>query len=108
MNTIFKNVDTMDKLSTAKLFFNLVYQDNYFLEVIDHLVNRQGFVFNDVGCVFPDTNSYYEEDHFSGVYFFIGVQELTVSDNEFEKLLHDACKKYNEIHSNYNFSRSIL
>lgn len=103
MNALFNNIDALDKFSTAKLFFNLVYQDNCFLEVVDHLVNGRGFVLNDIGCVFPNVDSYYEEDRFSGVYFFIGEQELTISDNEFEKLLHDACKKYNEIHPEHNF-----
>ncbi|VEG12513.1 ribonuclease toxin immunity protein CdiI [Moraxella cuniculi] len=103
MNTIFNNIDVLDKFSTAKLFFNLVYQDNYFLTVIDYLIDRHGFVSDDIGCVFPDPDSYYEEDHFDGVRFFIGGQELTVSDDEFKNLLYEACEKYNKIHPNYNF-----
>lgn len=103
MNTIFKKIDILDKFSIAKLFFNLVYQDNYFLDVINHLTNRRGFVFNDIGCIFPDIDSYYEEDHFNGVCFFIGEQELIVSDNEFKNLLRDACEKYNEIHPECSF-----
>lgn len=103
MSKIFNNIDIFDKFLTAKLFFNLVYQDNYFLDVINHLIHRRGFVFNDIGCVFPDGDSYYEEDRFNGVLFFIGDKELIVSDNEFQSLLYDACEKYNEIHPEYNF-----
>lgn len=103
MNTIFNKIDVLDEFSVAKLFFNLAYQDNYFLEVVNHLINRQGFVFNDIGCIFPDADSYYEEDHFNGVCFFIGEEKLIVSDDEFKNLLYDVCEKYNVIHPNYNF-----
>ncbi|WP_143821347.1 ribonuclease toxin immunity protein CdiI [Moraxella pluranimalium] len=98
----------MPKFSTAKLFFNLVYQDNYFLEVVDCLMNRHGFVFNDIGCIFPDTESHYEEDHFSGVCFFIGKEKLIVSDDEFKNLLYDACEKYKEIYPEYKLCSSVL
>lgn len=69
MKEIF-SIDYNDNLRVAKIFFNLIYEDGYFLDVVCTISKKHGFVINDIGCMFPDLNSYYDEDHFEGVEFF--------------------------------------
>lgn len=98
MATIFNFVHFNDNLNIAKTFFNLIHEDGYFLDVVCTISKKHGFVINDIGCMFPDLNSYYDEDHFEGVEFFLGDQTLIVEEAVFFQLLKSACNNYIHIH----------
>lgn len=84
-------------------YFNIMYSDNYFLDVVDSIIKGFGFNTDGAYCNFPDMNSYDESEHFEGVEFAIGyppTEEDTVIVSE-ETCFHYvrlACKKYLKLH----------
>ena len=82
-----------------KRFFDDMYDDGRFIEVVSYLSRRWGYVNDDVACHFPDMNSYFEEEHFEGVQFILCLPtpdpyEVIVSDEEFAVWLRMACDRY--------------
>jgi hypothetical protein len=83
-------------------YFNWMYDYGYFLDVVEALTKRWGFATDDFSCDFPDTDSYYEEDHFDGVKFVFGAafdpEVVIVSEDECFQRLSEACDSYLRLH----------
>lgn len=84
-------------------YFDRMYDDGRFIEALEHIVNQCGFSTDGAYCSFPDTSSYFEEDHFDGVRFSSGYlleEDVTVvvSDEKFREFLSVACDKYLKRH----------
>lgn len=95
--------DRSDPKWIAKRYFDEIYESGDFIEVVTLLAKRWGCITDDVGCRFPDMESYFQEDHFEGVWFAFALplpefNEIIVSDVEFAVLLDEACSRYLALH----------
>lgn len=84
-------------------YFDWIYDSGYFVEMVSHVAKKWGFTTDDVGCRFPDMDSYFEEDHFEGVELIAAMgapdpDEVIVSEEVFWGYLRDACSKYVDRH----------
>lgn len=84
-------------------YFDRMYEDGRFLEVIEHIIKKIGFSTDGAYCNFPDMNSYYEEEHFEGVEFAVGYppeedDTVIVSEKTFFEYVRLACEKYLQLH----------
>lgn len=89
--------------SIIKNYFDLMYNDGYFLNAIENIIQKESFIQDGVYCNFPDMNSYYEEEHFEGVQFAIGYppteeDTVTVSEKTCYHYVRLACEKYLHLH----------
>ncbi|CNE79069.1 ribonuclease toxin immunity protein CdiI [Yersinia frederiksenii] len=95
--------DKSDSHWIIKGYFDILYGDGYFLEVIDNIVKKIGFCCDGAYCNFPDMNSYYEEEHFEGVEFAWGYppeedDTIIVSEEACFSYVRLACEKYLQLH----------
>ncbi|MBK5073445.1 ribonuclease toxin immunity protein CdiI [Budviciaceae bacterium CWB-B4] len=84
-------------------YFDRMYSDNRFLDVIENIIKKHGFNTDGAYCNFPDMDSYYEEEHFEGVEFAIGYppeedEIVIVSEEVCFKYVRLACEKYLQLH----------
>ncbi|WP_219999779.1 ribonuclease toxin immunity protein CdiI [Gilliamella apicola] len=49
-----------------------LYNDGYFLIIVESIINSESFMLDGVYCNFPDMNCYDESELFEGVEFAIG------------------------------------
>ena len=52
-----------------------------FEELAEAMLEKKGIVYDYIGCLFPDENSY-EEEKFDGVIFLCGEEETLLSEQE--------------------------
>jgi len=96
---LFQNVDCrIDRDYNAKSFLNSMYEQGYFLECIEGIVNRENIVVNDQFCLFPDFDSDEPSSHFEGVNFRLFNDELIISEAACSALVDQACAKYVQLH----------
>lgn len=104
MKTLFEQIGDLpreERIITT--YFDLMYEDGYFLKAIGYLVERTSFHVDGAYCNFPDMNSCYEEEHFDGVEFAYGYppeedDTITVSEEVCFNYVRLACKKYLQLH----------
>jgi len=96
---LFQNVDCrFDREYNAKSFLNSMYEQGYFIECIEGIVNRENIVVNDQYCLFPDFDSDEPSSHFEGVNFRLFDDELIISEAACSALIDQACAKYVQLH----------
>ncbi|WP_325169041.1 ribonuclease toxin immunity protein CdiI [Pantoea agglomerans] len=117
-NTISSNQDEFSKLNEflfelpydyskndwiVKSYFNRMYNDRKFMEVIECLANGYGYNTDGSYCNFPDMESYDESEHFEGVEFSSGyppseADTFIVSEETCYQYTRLACEKYLKLH----------
>ncbi|GKX64737.1 hypothetical protein SOASR032_33060 [Pragia fontium] len=93
----------LDPYSIIKNYFDLMYNDGRFLNAIENIIQKESFVSDGVYCIFPDMNSYDENEHFDGVEFAIGYppteeDTIIVSEETCYHYVKQACEKYLKLH----------
>ncbi|MEK9498499.1 ribonuclease toxin immunity protein CdiI [Photorhabdus sp. P32] len=84
-----------------KSYFDLMYNDERFLDAVENIVQKESFMLDGVYCFFPDMNS--EDEYFEGVQFVVGYpptdeDTITVSEEICYHYVRLACEKYLEFH----------
>nr|WP_314424690.1 ribonuclease toxin immunity protein CdiI [uncultured Erwinia sp.] len=87
-------------------YFNIMFSDKDFLDVIEYLVKKIGFNTDGAYCNFPDMESYDESEHFEGVEFAVGyppseADTVIVSEESCYQYVRLACKRYLLLHPEY-------
>lgn len=101
---LFNKFNRNDYLAVVKHIFNTFGRSYNFLSIVDSLLKKQGTVINDEGCSFPedlDEDELYNDYGgipFEGVNCWSFDNEVTVSEEEFFKVLKMACERYIELH----------
>lgn len=92
--------DKSDPYWVIKGYFDIIYDDDDFIEVAGYIVKRWGFGTDGAHCCFPD-----EYDDFEGVYFDWGFGDnfepystVTVSEEVCFDHLRKACEIYTRLH----------
>lgn len=94
---LFKNVDCKnDPQWVVKEFFNSIYQRDNFLWVLPLIVENKGCGVNEDYCFFPDMNDPDPFYHVTGVTFGTMDNEVTISDDQCNTYLMEACDRYLE------------
>ncbi|MBS9443882.1 ribonuclease toxin immunity protein CdiI [Photorhabdus heterorhabditis] len=84
-----------------KSYFDLMYNDERFLDAVENIVQKESFMLDGVYCFFPDANS--EDEYFEGVQFAVGYpptdeDTITVSEETCYHYVRLAGEKYLELH----------
>ncbi len=96
---LFQNVDyRIDREYNAKSFLNSMYEQGYFVECIEGIVQRESIVVNEQYCLFPDFDSDDPSMHFEGVNFMLFDNKLIISEAACSALVDQACAKYVQLH----------
>ena len=95
--------DESDPTWVAKCYFDIIYNDGFFLKAIGYIIEKNSFFVDGAYCNFPDINSYFEEEHFEGVEFAFGYpptekDTILVSEEICFKYVRLACEKYLQLH----------
>ncbi|CNE60293.1 ribonuclease toxin immunity protein CdiI [Yersinia bercovieri] len=96
---IFKKIDYgNDKYSVIKDFFNSLNLSNDLVYGVKNIVNRNGFVINEIYCHFPDLDDPDPECHFEGIMFGVWDSEIIVPESVGFEYVRLACEKYLQLH----------
>ncbi|MFP1761100.1 ribonuclease toxin immunity protein CdiI [Lonsdalea quercina] len=84
-------------------YFNIMFSDKDFLDVIEHIIKNVGFNTDGAYCNFPDMESYDESEHFEGVEFAVGypaseADTVIVSEETCYQYIRLACERYLLLH----------
>ncbi|OCQ54721.1 hypothetical protein Ppb6_00085 [Photorhabdus australis subsp. thailandensis] len=84
-----------------KSYFDLMYNEEHFLDAVENIVQKESFMLDGVYCFFPDVNS--EDEYFEGVQFAVGYpptdeDTITVSEETCYHYVRLAGEKYLELH----------
>jgi len=93
--------DTSDPYWIVKGYFDVMYNNGRFIDAIEHISRKVGFSTDGAYCHFPDMNSYYEENHFTGIMFIYGYldsDEVIVGDETGYYFIKQACELYLKHH----------
>ncbi|AHK18717.1 hypothetical protein BF17_04735 [Yersinia similis] len=97
---LFSQKDVNDGLNLVIVsYFDRMYEDDRFLEVIKYISKKIGFNTDGAYCNFPDMNSYDESEHFEGVEFAVGypyseADIVIVNEETCFKYVRLSCEKY--------------
>lgn len=96
-------MDPTDSYGVIKNYFDLMYNDDLFLDAVENIIQKKSFMSDGVYCYFPDMDSYEEDEHFEGVQFAIGypppeAELITVSEEVCYSFVRLACEKYLKLH----------
>lgn len=88
---------------TIRSYFDLIYNENRFLDAVESIVNKGSYILDGIYCNFPDMNSYDESEHFEGVEFAVGYPPdeddiVIVSEETCFEYVRLACEKYLQLH----------
>ncbi|MEB6632518.1 ribonuclease toxin immunity protein CdiI [Kluyvera cryocrescens] len=103
-----------DRYLVIKSYFDLMYNDDLFLNAVESIVKKHSFMRDGVYCFFPDMNSYDESEHFEGVEFAVGyppseAETINVSEEICYHYVRQACERYLKIHpENAEMVNSLL
>ena len=94
-------------------YFNAMFSGRNFLDVIEHIVKRQGFNTDGADCNFPDMNSYDESEHFEGVEFAVGyppseADTVIVSEETCYHYVRLACERFLTLHPEHSLKINSL
>lgn len=89
-------------LEILEQFFNSLYSQRKFVSAVPDLAKRNGWMYNDDYCIFPDLHDPDPEAHFDGVKIGLGSDELIVSDAVFFEFFNEACRRFLEKHPEFN------
>ena len=96
---IFNKIDCdNDKYWVIKSFFNSLNLSEKLLDGVSNIINRTGFVINEMYCHFPDLNNYDPEWHFEGIMFGVCEDEIVVPESVGFDYVRLACEKYLQLH----------
>lgn len=101
---LFENpYDHFDLEGIIKNYFDLMYNEGRFLDAIENIVHKESYMLDGIYCIFPDMNSYDEDEHFEGVQFAVGYpptdeDTVTVSEETCYHYVRLACEKYLRLH----------
>ena len=102
---LFENIDPKkDEFIVVKELLNHFGKRTNFPSIVDGLLDKEGTAINEDGCCFPGDLDEYElyNDYngipFEGVKCWVYEDEITVSEEEFFRLLKEACERYIELH----------
>ena len=102
---LFENIDRKnDNLKIAKNVLNSFGERSDFPLIVDCLLGKEGTSVNEDGCSFPDDldedelYNDYDGVPFEGVNCWYFDEEAIVPEDEFFKLLKEACQRYIELH----------
>ncbi|WP_337024077.1 MULTISPECIES: ribonuclease toxin immunity protein CdiI [unclassified Pantoea] len=92
-----------DQYLVIKSYFDLMYNDDLFLNAAESIMKKQSFIRDGVYCFFPNMNSYDESEHFEGVEFAVGyppaeADTINVSEEICFQYCRMACERYLKIH----------
>ncbi|QJW53511.1 hypothetical protein HL670_00367 [Serratia plymuthica] len=92
-----------DHYLVIKSYFDLMYNDDLFLNAVESIIKKHSFMRDGVYCFFPDMNSYDESEHFEGVEFAVGyppseADTINVSEEICYHYVRLACERYLKIY----------
>lgn len=93
----------LDPNSIIKSYFDLMYNDDHFLDAIESITQKESFVLDGVYCIFLDMNNFDEREHFKSVEFSVGYppteeDTVIVSEETCYHYVRLACEKYLKLH----------
>lgn len=92
-----------DPYLAIKSYFDLMYNDDIFLNAVESILKNNSFMRDGVYCFFPDLDSYDESEHFEGVEFAVGyppseAESIIVSEDICYQYVRIACERYLKLH----------
>lgn len=101
---LFEKIELNDPLKIVKEVFNNIGDSSTFSKSVKDLLSKERVGIDYDGCRFPNDLDESEIYHdyggkpFEGVECWIMDEEVIVSEEEFFKVLKEACKRYMELH----------
>ncbi|MEQ9727510.1 ribonuclease toxin immunity protein CdiI [Pseudomonas sp. WHRI 8822A] len=96
---VFESVDySNDPEWVVKEFFNSISLCGRFLDGVEKIIDRCGFVINETYFHPPDLENIEPDFHFDGLMFGVWEGEIVVPEQVALQYLKDACEKYCVLH----------